>query len=183
MTILKWNKKICNSNCKLHLIRSYFTKVPEDVFGKADSLELVCSAQSETACQNKAGNSKSLQTCSGKEERLQLFPDQLITHFWFLFLVGGCNNQMTHKCSMETLEKYSVWRMFLLCIVQLLSFIELLMLRFRANHSLGKWRRCFKLAVAITVFLDGWESEILPVFCSWYCFFFHSSFLWILSNR
>lgn len=42
---------------------------------------------------------------SGKEERQQLFLDQLITYFGLLFLVGGCNNQMTHKYSMETLEK------------------------------------------------------------------------------
>lgn len=81
---------------------------------------------------------------------------------------------MTHKYSMESLEKYSVSRMFLLYAVQLCSFIEFLMLRIISEQEIlitASKGGSFELAVANALFLDGWEPERFSAFCSLYCLF------------
>ena len=81
---------------------------------------------------------------------------------------------MTHKYPMESLEKYSVSKMFLLYTVQLCPFIEFLMLRTISEQEIliiANEGGAFKLAVANPLFLDGWEPERFPAFCSLYCFF------------
>lgn len=81
---------------------------------------------------------------------------------------------MTHKYSMESLEKYSVSRMFLLYTVQLCSFIEFLTLRIISEQEIlitASKGGSFELAVANALFLDGWEPETFSAFCSLYCLF------------
>lgn len=75
---------------------------------------------------------------------------------------------------MESLQKYSVSRMFLLYTVQLCSFIACLMLRIISDQEIlivASEGDAFKLTVANLFFLDGWEPERFLAFCCLHCFF------------